>query len=286
MFDQQDDDDEMPDVDDSTSDDDSVEVIDADDLEEDDESGEGSESHDDSEEEDAEELVAFDAKLAAALGSHLADPDRDDNSSDSDADMNDDEMEAVDEMLVKVFKARSQAVSKKKDKKDAKETMINFKNRVLDLLEIYVKRCHSKILTLDLIMPLLRLTRQSTSQISLKAKNLLHKYFTLCKWTAIPALGTNEDDEDVADQLWDLLRAVHQEAMISGPSAHSTSASQASLLLVKILVKHDKENILKVVDLYGETCKTQLLSKKCHVHPSFFTEWNNWWVNMSNTWKN
>jgi DNA polymerase phi len=207
MFDQQDDDDEMPDAGDSTSDDDSVEVIDPDDLEEEEEkSGDDSESHDESDEEDAEEIAAFDAKLAAALGSHLADPNRDDDSSDSDADMNDDEMEAVDEMLVKVFKARSQAVSKKQDKKDAKETMINFKNRVLDLLEIYVKRCHSDILALDLIMALLRLTRQSTSQISLKAKNLLHKYFMLCKGTAIPAL----DGEDAANQVWDLLRAVHQ----------------------------------------------------------------------------
>lgn len=296
MFDQQDDDDddvEMEDADSVDSDDDSVEVIDVDDAEEaesDDESD--NEEEEEEEEENEEELAAFDAKLAEALGTHRADFDDAESDDDDDdghgSDMNDDEMEAVDEMLVKVFKARRQATSKKKDKQDAKETMTNFKNRVLDLLEIYVKKCHASVLALDLVLPLLRLTRKSTvKQISQKAGDILREYTRLCKGNAISTLAsklgdddTNEDEEETPiESVWELLRAVHKEAMISGPAAHSASASQASVFLVKVLVAHDKQNIAGVVDIYAETRKAQLLSNKCHVQPSFFTDWNNWCVN-------
>lgn len=285
MFDQQDDDeDEDEEMEDADSLDSDVEVVDVDDADEDD-SDDDDENEEDEEEEDEEELAAFDAKLAEALGtSHPNDDD-----SESDADMNDDEMEAVDEMLVKVFKARQQATTKKKDKQDAKETMTNFKNRVLDLLEIYVKKCHTSVLALDLILPLLRLTRKSTvKQISQRANEVLREYTRLCKGNAIPSLtpGGEEEDENTIEPVWDLLRAVHKEAMISGPAAHSSSASQTSIFLVKVLVAQDKQNISRIVDIYAETRKAQMLSNKCHVQPGFFTDWNNWCVNAGKSMKN
>lgn len=273
--DEDDDDEEMSDADELDSD---VEVVDASDEEK---SGPGSE------EENEEELAAFDAKLAEALGTRRADEDlaADDSSSDSGGEMNDEQMEAVDEMLARVFKARKRALNKKRDKKDARETMVNFKNRVLDLLEIYVKKCTSSVLALDLLLPLLRLTRTSTvKQLSQKAGNVLREYTRLCKGNALPKLSSSDAEGDGEDQVqaaWDLLRAIHREAMLSGPPAHAASASQASLLLVKVLVAHDKNNISAVVDLYAETRKTQLLSNKCHVQPTFFTDWNNWCVNAS-----
>lgn len=281
MFDQQDEDgdEEMMDADDSGIEDDDVEEIDADESDEDsDEESDSESASDDSTPENDDELAIFDAKLAEALGTHRGDEDlnADSNDSDSDSDMGDDEMEALDDQLVKVFQARSQATVKKKDKKDAKETMINFKNRVLDLLEIYVKRSHSNPLALDLLLPLLGLIRRSSiKQISTKASNVLREYTKLCKGTTgIPSI-------DSAEPVWELLKAVHQEAMHSGPPSHSASCSQASLLLVKTLVAHDKESVAGVVDVYGETRKQQLLSKKCHVQPSFFTDWSNWCVSAS-----
>lgn len=296
MFDQQDDDeDEDEEMEDADSLDSDVEVIDVDDdADEDDSDDDDDDEEDDDEEEEEEneeELAAFDAKLAEALGTHH--PGDDDDS--SDADMNDDEMEAVDEMLVKVFKARQQATTKKKDKQDAKETMTNFKNRVLDLLEIYVKKCHTSVLALDLILPLLKLTRKSTvKQISQRANEVLREYTRLCKGNAIPSLTPNgtdsdeeeEEEEDTIEPVWDLLRAVHKEAMISGPAAHSSSASQTSIFLVKVLVAQDKQNISQIVDIYAETRKAQMLSNKCHVQPGFFTDWNNWCVNAGKSMKN
>ncbi|PIG85122.1 DNA polymerase V [Aspergillus arachidicola] len=266
MFEQDDEgeeDEEMMDVDEDDSD---VEVIDAegsnDDEDEDDE--EGSEEEED--ENDDEEAI-FEAKLAEALGPHHAD-------------MNDDEMEQVDQQLAKVFQARRDALSKNKDKKDAKGNMVNFKNRVLDLLEIYIKKCHSKLLALDLLLPLLRLTRKSTvKQISNKANSVLRDYTRLCKGSALPKLESVEP-------AWELLNSIHKEASHSGPPSHASACSQASLLMVKVLFAHDKNNISGIVDVYAETRKQQFLSKKCHVQPSFFSEWSNWCVSASKQMKN
>ncbi|KAI9367618.1 DNA polymerase phi-domain-containing protein [Aspergillus egyptiacus] len=290
MFDQQDDEEaedaDMMDVDEEDSD---VEVVNAEDDEasedeDEDEDGEASSPEDEDNGEDEAEIADFEAKLAQALGTHRPDPDaaEDEEGSESDEDMNDDEMEELDTQLIKVFQARRDALSKKKDKKDAKETMVNFKNRVLDLLEIYVKKCHSSILALDLLLPLLRLTRRSTvKQISNKANAVLREYTKLCKGSAVPAL-----DDDSVEPVWALLRDIHAEAMRSGPPPHVSGCSQASLLVVKVLTAHDKENIRGVVDVYGETRKAQFLSRKCHVQPSFFTDWNNWCVSASKAMKN
>jgi DNA polymerase phi len=263
---------EMMDVDDLDSD---VEVV---------EEEEGSDSDSDEEEEeeanedDALEVAAFEAKLAAALGTHRADEDLNAAESDSDADMNDDEMDELDDKLVQVFRARRQETSHRKDKKDARENMVNFKNRVLDLLEIFVKKSHSRLLTLDLLLPLLRLSRRSTvKQIATKANNVLREYTKVCKGNSLPKI----EDKAQTEALWELLRSVHKEAGHSGPMGHATACSQASLLVVKILVAHDKDAIVGVVDVYAQTRKDQLVSTKCHVQPSFFSEWNNWCVSAS-----
>lgn len=287
MFEKQDDEDgdedeDMMDVDEEDSD---VEVVEGEAAEDDDEDDDSASSDDEDEvEEDTNdnEEAEFEAKLAAALGPHRAKSgDEGANDDDeSDSDMDDDEMEQVDTQLAKVFQARRDALEQKKDKKDAKENMVNFKNRVLDLLEIYVKKSHSSVLALDLILPLLRLSRKSSvKQISNKATGVLREYTKLCKGNAIPTLKDASDTSDEA--VWALLKDIHKEAMYSGPQAHATACSQASLLVVKVLVAHDKKAIGEVVDVYGSTRKEQMLSNKCHVQPTFFTDWNNWCVSAS-----
>ncbi|RMJ21808.1 hypothetical protein PHISP_07321 [Aspergillus sp. HF37] len=286
MFEQDEDENEedehMMDVD---EDDDDVEVVDAsggeDSQGEDDEADAAGDSDED---DDEAEVAAFESKLAAALGTHRGDQDQSHSDSSSDDDMDDDEMEQLDAKLINVFKARQQNLDKKKDKKDARDNMTNFKNRVLDLLDIFVKKCPSKLLTLDLLLPLLRLIRRSTvKQISTKAAAVLREYARLCKGSAVPALAPGSE---AAGPVWELLRSVHKETGHSGPPAHAAACSQASLLLVKVLVAHDKAAIAGVVDVYGATRKETFLSRKCHVQPSFFTEWNNWCVSASRQMKN
>ena len=293
MFEKQDEegeeDEEMMDVDEEDSD---VEVVGADGYgddngSDDDNNDEEEEEDDDDDDNEIDEEAEFNAKLAEALGSHRADGDGDEgNESDSDADMNDDEMEQVDEQLSKVFKARRDALDQNKDKKDAKENMTNFKNRVLDLLEIYVKKCHSSVLALDLLLPLLRLTRKSSvKQLSNKATAVLREYAKLCKGSAVPDIKASSSSSS-AEPVWELLKDLHKEAAHSGSPAHASACSQASLLVVKVLVAHDKGAIADVVDVYAATRKEQMLSNKCHVQPSFFTDWNNWCVSASKQMKN
>lgn len=267
----EDDEDEM-DIDEDELDSD-VEVVEAGGSGSDDDDDDDDEEEEDNEE-DAKEVAAFEAKLAAALGTHRADEDE----SDSDADMNDDEMDELDEKLVQVFRARRQETSHRKDKKDARENMVNFKNRVLDLLEIFVKKSHTRPLALDVLLPLLRLSRRTNvKQIATKANGVLREYTKVCKGNSLPKI----EDEAQAEALWELLRSVHNEASHSGPMGHATACSQASLLVTKVLVAHDKDAIARVVDVYAATRKDQLMSTKCHVQPSFFSEWNNWCVSAS-----
>ncbi|WEW58089.1 DNA-directed DNA polymerase [Emydomyces testavorans] len=276
---------EMFENDDEESD---VAMIDSDDLDDDvEEVNQSAESSSDSEEvssnegddnesENGDELEEFDAKLAAALGTHRADKDLDAGSeTSSDSDMDDDQMEALDEQLAQVFKARSQMTNKKKEKKEARENMINFKNRALDLLEIYVKKSHSNIIATSILLPLLQVTRKTkVQQIAHKASNVLREYCKLCKGTSVPAI---EDEEPI----WELLGLIHEEATHSGPAFHAATCSQASLLVVKMLVARKKENVERIVDVYAESRKKQLLSKKCHIQPAFFSDWNNWSVSAS-----
>ncbi|KAI1933711.1 DNA-directed DNA polymerase [Ophidiomyces ophidiicola] len=276
MFDNDDEDSDVEMVDPDGLDSDVEEISQSSDADSDGTDDFNDESAEDNSENEAE-LQELDAKLAIALGTHRANEDVDSNSETSD--MDDDQMEALDEKLAQVFKAQNQAASKKKQKKDARENMINFKNRALDLLEIYVKKSHSNIIATNILLPLLKVLRSSkVLQIANKSSVILREYCKLCKGASLPSF---EDEEPV----WKLFKSIHEEATHSGPSFHSTACSQASLLAVKILVANNRDNMERIVDEYAQTRKKQLLSKKCHVQPSFFSDWNNWCVSASKTMK-
>jgi DNA polymerase phi len=235
----------------------------------------GSETNPDSDDEAGrEEIAAFESKLSAALGTRRGDEDLDasDGGSSPDNNMDDDQMEELDKKLVEIFKAQPKPSTNKREKKDAKEMMINFKGRVLDLLHIYVKRQPTNRLVLSLILPLLRLIRTTnTKHLADKSGNIIRE------------LGKKNKGKDMI-QLHDhgpalsLLQEVHSEAGRGGSHAFGAACSQSSLLIAKTLVGQRKETISDVVDIYGETKKRYVQDKKSQVQPSFFTDWNNWCV--------
>jgi DNA polymerase phi len=158
--------------------------------EEGDDSDDESSGDDEADEEDDEELAAFDRKLAEALGTAGFDMEGDED--DQDSDMDDEQMLAVEPALEKVFKEIKKRSGKKQDNKDAKDNIINFKNRVLDLLAIYVKAQHANILALDILMPLATLIRTTSSRPTAeKAFAVLKNYFDACsKHKSTPAVST------------------------------------------------------------------------------------------------
>ena len=221
--------------------------------------------------EDDDELAAFDAKIAQALGARSTNGEvvpHDDEPSDED--MDDEQMEALDKQLEKVFKERKTAISKNSQKKDAKEFIINFKCRVLELLEVFVKQQSSNPLGLKLLIPLLTAIRTTRSKlVSKKACDLIREYTRLCKGQNVP----NVDDTDAT---FDLLAEIHGEAMREGSHAYTSACSQASLLVTKVLVAQDRDYLRRIVLRYATTQERFLFDPKCKVKTSFFSDWLNW----------
>ena len=231
----------------------------------DDEEGDGSD----------EDLAAFNAKLAQALGTRPGNEDLDaEDGNTTDEDMDDEEMEALDEHLANVFRERKKVASKKIEKKDAKKTIIGFKCRVLELLEIFVRKQHKKPLAMHLLPTLLTLLRTTSNpQVSQKASDLLRDYARLSKGKELPQV----EDADVVVQM---LESIHQEALMTGSNAHANCCSQASLLLVRTLAGHDREYLREIVRIYARTYvlshEKALFEKNFRVKMSLFTDFNNW----------
>ncbi|KAF9923978.1 DNA-directed DNA polymerase [Linnemannia zychae] len=203
------------------------------DNEEDDESGDSDDEEDESEDmdmdvdedEDDNEPVdeEFRKKLAAALNVKDAE---DEDSSDEEL-LDDDQMMAFDDKLNEIFRQKKLA---KAQQKDAKQTLIHFKNKVLDLLELYIKKQSSNELVLDLIVPLLSLVlipSASNKPVHDKISALLRN-----KLAKIKDYPRDVNDEAV----FEILKQVHELAKKSPDAKFSGLCGDLSVLLVKVLI--------------------------------------------------
>jgi DNA polymerase phi len=237
----------------------------------DDEDSDDESSGDDNgeDEEDEEELAAFDRKLAEALGTAGFDEDADED--DQDSDMDDEQMLAIEPALENVFKEIKKRSGKKQDNKDAKDNIINFKNRILDLLNIYVKTQYGNILALDLLMPLSVLIRTTSSKPTAeKAFSVLKTYFDTCsKHKTTPEFSEPEP-------VLALLASLHAEMAKDGSKLHANACSRSSLFLAKVLIAMDSKNFVAVNRLYSALQEKSWLDAKSKVHSSVFTDWINW----------
>ena len=120
-------------------------------VEDEEESDSESDDSDDDEGSDFEIDENFKAELKAALGDAAVGEDEEDDEEEKDGEDEDDEdvdmdtckpeqLKAMDQALAAVFKARNQKQNEKKKKKDVKLSLMHFKLRVLDLIEIFIKK--------------------------------------------------------------------------------------------------------------------------------------------------
>ena len=217
-----------------------------------------------------QEVAIFDAKLAQALGTRPSQEDVDAIDSSSEEDMNDQQMEELDEHLESMFRERKNRAKKKREQKDAKETIISFKCRVLELLDVYIKQEHANILAMDLLLPMLLLIRTTSSPIlSRKSCDFIRTYFRLCKGSGLVKIRK-------PDLVMDKLRSIHDEAGRESSKAHAVACSQASLLLVRILVSFDRECLRDIVAVYANTQERVLFEPNFKVKIAFFMDWSNW----------
>ncbi|OQU97909.1 hypothetical protein CLAIMM_03773 isoform 2 [Cladophialophora immunda] len=159
------------------------------------------------------------------------------------------------------------------DQSEAKENIVNFKNRVLDLIESYLKHQQHNSLTMDLIPPLLKLARTTqTKQLADRTCNILQQFCSRCKGPNAPELP----NDSYSGHAVDVLRSIHEEAGMDSSHAHSNVASLSSILVAKALVRANPANVSTIVETYASTRLRQLTDKKWRVMPGFFTDWNNW----------
>lgn len=257
-----------------------VEMIDGETGESDDDSSDSgsdaSEEGDDDKSEDDAELTQFNNLLAITLQTNKPNVDGEAPEESSDeSDMDDEQMMALDPHLSKIFQQRSQVSSKKKDREDAKQNVVQFKSRVLDLLAIFLEKQYSNVLALDVLLPVLRRTRANANkQTAEKAARMLKTFFDSRTKHKAP-LPKPEELEPV----WELLKTIHEEAGLGGGAkVHADACSSASLYVVKVLVGLDKNHYAGAVDVYAETQKTWFLEKKSPLQPVLFTQFQNWSV--------
>ena len=260
-----------------------VEEIDVDDVEirsegsrDDDGTSDASDSeHSVPDADDDQEAAAFDAKLAQALGTHRADEDLNAESDSSpDEDMNDEQMQQLDAQISAIFRERKKLPNRKKENKDAQTTVTLFKCRVIELLEILVKRVPRSPVGLHLILPVLALIKSSSSKDAKdKACSLFREHLKAFK---LDVKGGHSDPA-ILSSAQELLPKVHELAMQEGSTAYRSACSQASLLLVKFMLANGG-HLQDAWQQYAETGTHFVTDPKCSVKNQFFTDWLNWCV--------
>lgn len=257
---------------------------DSDDSDDDDDDDEEDEEDDkDGDEQDGP--IDLDELCASILQSHRLDKDADASSSDSDGDMSDSEMMQLDDKLAEVFKQRVKAKpDSKKDKKDARQSVVQFKHRILDLVDIYVRAEGQRLnpLAYALLAPLLHLMRTtSTKPLASRACEVILHYQRVLKKARgnnkLPVerdgTGTDEDQD-----LLPLLVEIHEAAGQDPAHAYSKAASAASLVVAGSMLAADRACVKQIAAVYANTQSRWVLGE-VRLQTSFFADWNNWCQN-------
>ncbi|APA05757.1 hypothetical protein sscle_01g005270 [Sclerotinia sclerotiorum 1980 UF-70] len=287
MFDENPDDEDAMDVDEEDDEMDSdVEVVDmngdeghlnahlAEEEEESDEEDDEEESEDGEDEGDDEANKELNDALAKILGTSALDQNNEDEDGDSDSDMTDSGMDALTPKLEEVLgRMQKKGPSKKQEQKDAKENMVNFKSRVLDLLDIYAKKKASNPLAAEILLPLLRLIRTT------KAKHLSDKAFSIIQSFAksrSKASSSEAEAEINVKAHITLIKGIHEEVLKDQSKIFAKAASTASLSLASGIYRADKSQFEKIGKVYLHTM-TKCDIEGVKIQASFIADWVNWW---------
>lgn len=262
------------------------------DEEDDDEDSDDNDDEDDNDEEaDGKEgPIDLDELMGSILKSHRLDKDADAESSEDEGDMSDSQMFALEDKLAEVFKQRAKArPDSKKQKKDAKQSVVNFKHRILDFLDIYVRNEVLSPLAFAILIPLLNLMRTTTTKtLSSRACEIILNYQRGMK----KARSGNKDAAEAettptydAEELLSVLVEVHEEAGKDNAHAYAKAASAASLIVASAMFASDKELVKRAAAVYAKTQSDWVLGQ-AKLQNSFFADWNNWCQNHASQGRN
>ncbi|KAF9582128.1 DNA-directed DNA polymerase [Lunasporangiospora selenospora] len=222
---------EENDEEDGDEDEDKDESMDDEDEDEDEEDEDEEDEDEDAEDMDVDEDVDEELrkKVAEALGVKSTGSDDEEDEDEEEDLLDDDQMMAFDEKLNEIFRQKKLA---KAQQKNAKLTLIHFKHKVLDLLDLYIKKQSRNALTLELIMPLLTLVLVPSS-----ANKPIHDKISSILRNKLAKIKDYPHGEDVDDDhVFEILEQVHELAKKSPDAKFSSLCGELSLLLIKVLI--------------------------------------------------
>ncbi|KAI0263807.1 DNA polymerase phi-domain-containing protein [Gloeopeniophorella convolvens] len=176
----------------------------------------------------------------------------------SEEDLDDDQMMAMDEQLAQIFKDRARGKGKEEG---AQREATHFKNRVLDLLDVFIKRQPTSPLILRLLVPLLALTTSDEKQLSEKAAGLLKS--RISKLKEVPTVLDAAEATAALEDLHIRARKVH---------AHDALAaiSHCSLYVARALLHTGAD--APVLAAYTASLVDFTERKASNLNANFFTE--------------
>ncbi|KAL6809444.1 DNA polymerase phi domain-containing protein [Trichoderma sp. SZMC 28013] len=262
------------------------------DEEEDDEDSDDDDEEDEDNDEEADEKegpIDLDELMGTILKSHRLDKDADAESSEDEGDMSDSQMFALEDKLAEVFKQRAKArPDSKKQKKDAKQSVVNFKHRILDFIDIYVRNEVLSPLAFAVLIPLLGLMRTTTTKtLANRACEIILNYqrgMKKARSGSKEAEATTAPTYD-AEELLSVLVEVHEEAGKDNAHAYAKAASAASLIVASAMFASDKELVKRAAAVYAKTQSDWVLGQ-AKLQNSFFADWNNWCQNHASQGRN
>lgn len=232
------------------------------------------------EDEDEEPDLELRSKLEAALrtgGINLADGSEGESDSEEEV-MDDDQMMAIDDQLAEIFRSRADEKGGKGKMKvllpqfwftrsldaNAQREATHFKNRVLDLVDIYVKKQPSSAYIPLLTVPLLQLIIAASpeeSQLSEKATGILRS--RIGKLREYP-----ERDETI--DVGSILEDLHAKARHTSSGDILTTISQCCCYLVRALNGTSTDGIVRSV--YRQSLEDFVIRKGSRLNSAFFQE--------------
>ncbi|KAF9653857.1 hypothetical protein BDM02DRAFT_3265026 [Thelephora ganbajun] len=227
----------------------------------------GSESEEDGDEDEGGEEPGPElrSKMEEALrasGIELADNREGEDDSEGEL-MDDDQMMAIDDQLTEVFRSRA---SEKKGGKDAnaQREATHFKNRVLELVDIYVKKQPSSVYIPLLVPPLLQLVITASpeeSQLSEKATGVLR--------SRIGKLKEYPDKDETID-IGFILEDLHTMARHAPSGEILTTIGQCCCYLVRVLNRISTDGTVRFV--YRKSLEDFVTRKASRLNSAFFQE--------------
>ncbi|EJD46060.1 hypothetical protein AURDEDRAFT_63592 [Auricularia subglabra TFB-10046 SS5] len=243
----------------SSDEDEDAEVDDEDEDSDDDDDDSIDDDDDDDEEEEADPELR--SRIEEALRLSGVEPAGEDSDEEL---MDDDQMMQLDEHLADIFRLRKSEKGGAKQGANAQREATHFKNRVLDLVDIFIRKQATSPHIPAMVLPLLDLitgTGQDEKQLQDKASGILRS--RLGKNKELPELADTSETEDVFKHL-------HERARKARSGQVLAVISQSTVYVARVLAQHARGAL--VAEQYGESVKDYATRKSSPLTTSFFLD--------------